>query len=68
MGFELYWVGVRSIACLEVGPRRGFARESLGELSNFQVVASGSQQMARFQIHLSSIIFGHTELLFNNGF
>jgi hypothetical protein len=27
-----------------VGPQRGFARESLGEPSNFQVVASGSQQ------------------------
>ncbi len=27
-----------------MGPQRGFAWESLGEPSNFQVVASGSQQ------------------------
>ncbi len=29
-----------------VGLQRGFARESLGELYNFQVVANGSQQLS----------------------
>ncbi len=43
-GFTLDWVQVGSIACLEVGPQRGFARETLGEPSNFQVVANRSQQ------------------------
>ncbi len=56
-GFTLDWVEVRSIACLEVGWQRGFARETLGGSSNFQVVANGSQQSvfsSRVFITLSS--------------
>ncbi len=40
-GFGPDWVDGRSIACLEWVCKRGFAQESLGEPSNFQVVASG---------------------------
>jgi hypothetical protein len=39
--FTLDWVQVGSIACLEVGPQRGFARETLGEPSTFKLWQSG---------------------------
>jgi hypothetical protein len=40
------WLGLWKEHCLfGVSSQRGFAQESLGEPSNFQVVASGSQQL-----------------------
>jgi hypothetical protein len=35
-----------------VSPQRGFAPESLGELSNFQVVANGSQHVCSHEVRL----------------
>ena len=41
MGFGPCWVGGRSIAYLEVGPQWGFARETLGEPSTFELWQTG---------------------------
>ncbi len=53
-GFGPDWVDGRSIACLEWDLQRGFAQEPLGEPSNFQVVASGSQHLVWAEMHLKS--------------
>ncbi len=53
MGFGPCWVDGKSIACLEVGPQRGFAQETLGEPSTFKLWQTGHNSKAECFLQFS---------------